>query len=259
MFGIGLNTNVYIDYSIDRVIKKAYLMGYEGVEIARTHLQEPTESDISLTKELITRYGLSVYGVQGGTPYTDIEFGKKRIELARRLDCPVVNLGPGVAYRRSDDVRKAWERSLEYLMNLRDYAKMYGIVGAIEPEVRALLSPLLPTVDRYELYEDVKRVIPDLGLVLDVEHALVAYESPEMIIRRHRDSLKIIHVSDTLDHLHLHLIPGRGEIDFKNLFHVLKEVGFKNFISVEIPPYFNSPNEAAFKSISYLRKVLREL
>lgn len=259
MFQIGLNTNVYIDYPIDKVIRKAYLMGYEGVEIARTHLQEPNESDVSLVRELVTKYGLSIYGVQGGVPYTDREFGTKRIELARKLDCPVVNLGPGIAYRRSDNPKKAWETSLEVLRELNDYARRYGITGAIEPEVRVLLSPLLPTIDRYELYEDVRRVLPDLGLVLDVEHALVAYENPDAVIKKYKNLLKIIHVSDTLDHLHLHLIPGRGEIDFKNLFTVLEEVGYENFISVEIPPYFNSPDEAAFKSITYLRKVLREL
>ncbi len=259
MLRVGLNTNVYIDHPIDRVIRMAHVMGYDGIEIARTHLFEYSESDISTVKNLVAKYGLIIYGVQGGNPYTNIDFGKKRIELARELDCPIVNLGPGVPYKRGESFEKALETTFEALRELRDYAKTYGIEVAVEPEIRALLSPYIPTLDRYRLYEDVRAKLQDVGLVLDVEHALAVYENPYFIIRKYRDSLKIVHVSDTIGHLHLHLIPGAGEIDFKALFAVLKEVNYKNFISVEIPPYFNNPDEAAFESVTYLHRVLLEL
>lgn len=259
MFRIGLNTNVYIDHPLDRVIRMAHVMGYDGVEIARTHLVEYSESDIGTVKDYVAKYGLAVYGIQGGNPYTNVDFGKKRIEIARRLDCPVVNLGPGVPYKRGESFEKAWDSTLEALKELRDYAKAYGIEAAVEPEIRPLLSPYIPTVDRYQLYEGVRARLPDIGLVLDVEHALAVYENPYFIIRKYRDSLKIMHVSDTIGRLHLHLVPGAGEMDFRALFTVLKEVGYRNFISVEIPPYFSDPDEAAFKSITYLQRVLLEM
>lgn len=259
MLRVGLNTNVYIDHPIDRVIRMAYIMGYDGIEIARTHLPEYDESDVGTVRNLVAKYGLLVYGVQGGNPYTNVDFGRKRIELARKLDCPVVNLGPGVPYRRGESFEKAWEATLEALRELRDYARAYGIEVAVEPEIRALLSPYIPAIDRYQLYEDVRAKLPDVGLVLDVEHALAVYENPYFIIRKHRDSLKIVHVSDTIGHLHLHLVPGSGEMDFRTLFAVLREVNYKNFVSVEIPPYFNNPDEAAFESINYLHKVLLEM
>ncbi|MEM2406154.1 MAG: sugar phosphate isomerase/epimerase family protein [Sulfolobales archaeon] len=259
MLRIGLNTNVYIDHSIDRVIRMAHIMGYDGIEIARTHLLEYSESDISTVKSLITKYGLTIYGVQGGNPYTNMDFGKKRIELARKLDCPIVNLGPGVPYKRGESFEKALEITLEALRELRDYAGAHGIEVAVEPEIRALLSPYIPAIDRYQLYEEVRTRLQDIGLVLDVEHALAVYENPYFIIRKYRNSLKIIHVSDTIGHLHLHLVPGVGDIDFRALFAVLKEVNYRNFISVEIPPYFNNPDEAAFESVSYLHRVLLEM
>ncbi len=258
-FKIGLNTNVYIDHPIEKVIKKAATMGYNGIEIARTHLMNYTESELENIKKLLKDTGLIVYSIQAGIPFTDTEIGKKRIELARKLDCTLVNLGCGLYYRPGEDFAAAWEKTIQSLLELRDYAKMYNIQPAVEPEVRAPLSPYIPVLNKYERFGEVIKKIPDLGLVLDVEHAIASLENPYYIVRKYRDCLKLLHISDTIDHLHLHLVPGKGQIDYKTLFNVLKEVNYNGFLSVEIIPYFNFPDEAAYESIVFLSRLLAEL
>jgi protein FrlC len=258
MFRIGLKTNVYIDHPIDEVIRKTAVMGYEGIELARTHLMNYTESEVENVKKLLKEHGLIVYSVQAGIPYTDVEAGKKRIELARRLDSPLVNLGYGLYYKPGENFSVAWEKTIQALGELHDYAKKYGIQAAVEPEVRALLSPYIPVLSKYEYFGEVVKRLPDLGLILDVEHAIASLENPYYIIRKYRNHLKLLHISDTIDQLHLHLVPGKGQIDYKTLFRVLKEVNYNGFLSVEIPPYFNNPDQAAYESIMFLNKILME-
>jgi len=258
---IGLNTNLYLGIPLDEVIRRIYTMGYEGIEVARTHLNERYEKFgeeyVNTVKNLARQYGITIYGVQGSWgPYTDENFTKSRIDTCRKLDCPLVNLGAGLPIGPRDDPEKVWEKTLMLLKELYDYAKLYGIEVAVEPEVRPYLSPEIPTINRYQYFERVAKEIPGIGLILDIEHAIVNNENPYFIIKKFGSKLKVVHVSDSIDGLHLHLIPGRGEIDFTMIFRALKEVGYSGFISVEIYPYYRNPDKAAYSSIIYIQKIL---
>lgn len=261
---LGLNSNLYLYYPIDEVIKRIYVMGYEGVEIARTHLcnkyREFNEDYINVVKNVARQYGIVIYGIQGSWgPFTDPNFTKSRIDLARKLDCPLINLGAGLPVGPKDNHAEVFERTLNLLEELHDYARSYGIETAIEPEVRPALSPEEPAISKYRYYDTVLARIPKMGLVLDVEHAIVNNENPYYIIRKYKNQLKVIHVSDSIGNLHLHLMPGAGDIDFVLLLKTLKEVGYDRFISMEIYPYRETPDEAALASIMYIQKILNEL
>lgn len=261
---IGLNSNVYMNRPIDEVIRKIYMMGYEGIEIARTHLcsryGEFRDEHINLAKNIAKQLGIAIYSVQASWgPFTDADFAKARIDLARKLDAPLVNLGAGLPYGPKDEFDKVMEKTLTLLEELHEYAKSYGIETAIEPEIRPGLSPEVPAINKYQYYDIVLSRIPNMGLILDVEHAVVNNENPVYIVKKYRDKLKVIHISDSIDGLHLHLIPGRGEIDFFTLFKALKSIKYEGFISVEIYPYYESPDKAALASITYIQRVLSSL
>lgn len=261
---LGLNTNVYIDHELDDVIQRVALMGYEGVDVARTHLCERyrkvTRDDIIRAREASKKYGIAIYNIQGSWgPFLDVEFAKKRIELARELECPLVNLGAGLPYGPHDDHDSVLRNTISLLGELRDYAKSYGIGVAVEPEVRPHLSPQTPAIHYYRLFDVVVKELPDVGLVLDVEHAVVNHENPIYVARKYKNHIKVMHLSDTFGGLHLHLVPGHGEIDFFLLFKELKEMGYEGFISVEIYPYHKNPDAAAYASITYIQKVLSEI
>ncbi|MEM2004759.1 MAG: sugar phosphate isomerase/epimerase [Zestosphaera sp.] len=261
---LGLNTNVYIDYPLHEVIRRASAMGYEGVDVARTHLcgryREVSEEDLVRAKGASTYYGISIYNIQGSWgPFLDVEFAKSRIELARKLDCPVVNLGAGLPYGPSDDFDDVLKKTTTLLGELRDNAKSYGIEVAVEPEVRPYLSPQTPIINRYQTYEIILKELPGVWLVLDVEHAIVNHENPNYVIRKYKDYIRVIHLSDTIDGLHLHLVPGRGELDFYSILGSLIDVDYRGFISMEIYPHYREPDKAAYESIIYTQRVIMEL
>lgn len=255
---------MYVDYPLDEVIKRAAAMGYEGVDVARTHLcsryRKVVEEDITKAKEASTRYGVPIYNIQGSWgPFLDVEFAKSRIELARKLDCPMVNLGAGLPYGPEDDFNSILNKTITLLGELRDYARNYGIEVAVEPEVRPYLSPQTPAINRYQTYEIILKELPEVWLVLDIEHAVVNHENPNYVIRKYRDYTKVIHLSDTIDGLHLHLVPGRGELDLYSIFGTLIDVGYKGFISMEIYPHYKEPDKAAYESIVYTQRIIMEL
>jgi sugar phosphate isomerase/epimerase len=259
---IGLNTNVYIEHSLDYVLSRVKSLGYEGIEIARVHpIHELPEDKINEYRKLISKAGLEVYSIQGGIPFTDPEFCKKRIELARLLDCRNVNMGPGIEIDAKDSIDEAWEKTLKVFTEIAEYAKKYGINVNIEPEPKAPLSTKKPTITTYEQAERMLQELRmnNVGLVLDIVHTFVSKENIFQLITKFMDKIKVIHVGDTLDGRHLHLIPGIGEINFEPIFKALIKNNYKGYLSVEIYPYFDIPDEASFRSILYLQGIIQKV
>jgi sugar phosphate isomerase/epimerase len=48
--------------------------------------------------------------------------------------------------------------------------------------------------------------------------------------------------------------PGFGSVDFKPIAEALKEVGYKEFVSVEVFNFEEGPEAIASRSLDYLRK-----
>jgi len=56
--------------------------------------------------------------------------------------------------------------------------------------------------------------------------------------------------------IHEHLIPGRGEIDFKKVFQALKKIGYKGFVSAIPFSHSDKPTEAAVETREKLEELL---
>ena len=83
---LSFNSNAYIRYPIEIAIEHIAKLGYEGIEIARTHpLHELGKQDREKVFRMIKSYGLEVSSTQGGIPCLDTEFAKQRIDLAADL------------------------------------------------------------------------------------------------------------------------------------------------------------------------------
>jgi len=56
--------------------------------------------------------------------------------------------------------------------------------------------------------------------------------------------------------VHYHLIPGTGSIDFKKIFKSINDINYQGYITVELYPYQNNPEEAARKSLEFLNSII---
>lgn len=111
-----------------------------------------------------------------------------------------------------------------------------------------------------ENWHDLKVAIdklPLLNLTLDVGHAqLLRKENTSFsIIKKYPDRIKHIHLHDNLGgntpENDLHLPPGRGIVDFKNIFNSLGNIGYRGTATLELKPF-------EIKScLGFVKKLLR--
>lgn len=85
--------------------------------------------------------------------------------------------------------------------------------------------------------------VPDLGLTLDVGHAMVTHKTstaPE-IIRQLFDRISHLHLHDNLGGKSvkddLHLIPGDGKVAFTEIFGMLRKRGYTKTATLELAPH----------------------
>ena len=96
-----------------------------------------------------------------------------------------------------------------------------------------------------------------LGLNFDIGHFYCVGEKPENLIRNLQDYIYHIHLEDiSKSRVHYHLIPGTGSIDFKKIFKSINDINYQGYITVELYPYQNNPEEAARKSLEFLNSII---
>tara|TARA_B110000438_G_scaffold239123_1_gene237238 strand:- start:17 stop:277 length:261 start_codon:yes stop_codon:yes gene_type:complete len=75
-----------------------------------------------------------------------------------------------------------------------------------------------------------------------------------------QDYIKHIHLEDIAhSKKHHHLIPGHGVINFKEIFISLKSINYTGYVTVELYPYQNSPQNAAIESMTYLKSLIENV
>jgi len=99
--------------------------------------------------------------------------------------------------------------------------------------------------------------LPLLNLTLDVGHAQLLREENTSftIIKRYPDRIRHIHLHDNCGgntpEDDLHLPPGRGSVDFKNIFNSLSNIGYRGTATLELKPF-------EIKScLGFVKKLLR--
>jgi L-ribulose-5-phosphate 3-epimerase len=210
--------------------------GFEGVEII-----SPNDLDRDEVIKARDKTGLSIHGVSGGKHWKDtlsdpdpqvVERGLAAVrqELA---DCKAyggttVLLVPAVVNKQVS-YRDAYTRSQSAIRKLLPDAEKHGIKIAIE-EVwnKFLLSP--PEFARYiDEFES-----PWVGAYFDVGN-VVEYGFPEQWIRELGKRILKIHIKEYAKGKRFNYALGEGEIDWPAVQKALIDVGYKGWITAEVP------------------------
>jgi len=68
------------------------------------------------------------------------------------------------------------------------------------------------------------------------------------------------HLEDIAEtRVHAHLIPGRGAIDFPATLQAIAATGYDGWLTVELYPYIDTPDEAARESLTFLTDAIANL
>jgi inosose dehydratase len=194
---------------------------------------------------------VSVY-TGGNFIYADI-LGEEltRVERAAQLaeSFGASSLVVGGGARRSTGTREDdYTRLAEALEAVADIAESHGLSACYHPHLSTIV----------ESPEELDKLFSrtSIGFCPDTAHLAAGGGDPAELIRRYPERVHHVHLKDVrlpdVEFLPL----GQGDIDFDDVLAALLEVGYDDWLIVELDSYDGEPRAAAAASKSFLDHLL---
>jgi sugar phosphate isomerase/epimerase len=265
---LAFSTNAYLHYSFPEAARRLAAIGYAGVEIMAdvphawpAYLLEEQKQAI---RDALARNRLGVSNVNAFMMHAiddqrqkywhpswiepdrhyrrvRVDHTRRALTLARELGAPCITTEPGGPVEPGASWRAALELFVETIRPVAEHAEKEGVLLLVEPEPGLLIE----TADQF--LEFVQHIdSPAVGLNFDVGHAFCVGDDPAATIPRVARYIKHFHLEDiAATRVHQHLIPGEGAIDFGATLRAIRALDYRGWITVELYPYAENPDEAA--------------
>ncbi|MEW6088705.1 MAG: sugar phosphate isomerase/epimerase [bacterium] len=259
---LGFFLNAYRNFPIEYTLNAVAGQGYQGVELwAKGDHISPYDSETRLRdiKRMVYKLGLEVYGISAHLDFVAPEAEKRKENIEKFLGCirmaeffgvKAVHTASGGLYQEHElSYKKQGEYFYRAMEIIGEEARRRNIIVALEAEPEKWLSrpeQVLKAIDG--LGKDVFRVLVDIG------HCFGVGEEVHTYIDKVKDYLHLIHVDDVFrnDFPHRHLIPGEGDIDFKQFFDYLKKIEYNGWLSVELNKHNKYPDRASLTAKKFI-------
>lgn len=272
---LAFSSNAYLDVPVERAIDRIAAAGYGGIELLADVPHAWPAGLLEVQKEAIRAAirgsGLVISNINAfmmnaiadpRQPYwhpgwTDPdphyrairrEHTKRALRLAEALGAPAISTEPGGELAAGQTRAQATDIFYEEIMPCLDVAAECGVGLLVEPEPGLL-------IERFEQYlEFADRVRhPALGLNFDVGHAYCVGDDPAEWVPRMKPHTRHYHVEDiAATRVHHHLVPGEGAIDFAAVLRAIATHTPDTWITVELYPYRDRPDDAARAARAHL-------
>jgi inosose dehydratase len=240
-------------------------LGLQGIEFT------PRRDELStfgLTREsfrdLLKENGLAVSGHYFGAPFHDAAKKKEimtsfqeSIDSLKFYGAKNIIIGPP-GNRAGDDHPELIRRAAPVLNTLGKIALDQGVEIGIHPHYNCIIE----TPEEIRLAMDLtdpKYVF----LSADTGHIALGGGNVAEVLRTYQDRLNYFHFKDVAGTVtrpnfapNLREI-GSGEIDFRGIMALLKEIHYKGWINVEQDATTLTPRESASRSMGYIHKKLK--
>src|SRR3954451_4902215 len=276
---LAFSTNAYLRFPFDEAADRIASFGYDGLELMAdvphawpAGLLEGPKRGI---RQAMERNGLAFSNVNAfmmnavadhRQPYwvpsfiepdegyrrTRIDHTRRALSLCAELGAPHITTEPGGPLAPGQTRQQAMDLFVEVLKPLAEHAHSVGVLLLIEPEPGLLIE----TTDQY--LEVAERVdAPSIGLNFDVGHAYCVAEDIPRAIARLAPQIRHYHFEDiAATRVHHHLVPGTGAIDFAEVVTAIRQTGYDGWLTVELYPFLDDPDDAARRAIEVLRPLL---
>lgn len=240
-------------------VRMAAALGYDGVEIA---VRDPARIDAATLDRTVRDAGVAVAAIGTGQSYlrdgltlTSNDAGIRRrasermaAHLRLAASCGAAVIVGLIRGRLAHDRATTDQRLTPALEELLEHAARHNVMLLLEP-INRYETDYLNRID--EVIEILNRMAsPRLGVLADTFHMNIEEASIEQALRRAGSRLGHVHVADSNRRA-----PGWGHLDFAGILAVLKEVGYRGYLSAEILP-LPDPAEAAGQAVQHLRWLL---
>jgi len=279
---LAFSSNAYMHFSIEATIEKIATLGYQGIEILAdvphawpAGLLEERKESIrrSLEKHRLTISNINAFMMNAVAdprqPYwypgwTDTEpnyrairreHTKRALKLAHELGAPCITTEPGGRLAPGQSWESASQVFYDELMPCVEVAEQLQVRLLIEPEPDLMIEKF------GEYLEFMQRIdSPWVGLNFDVGHAYCVGEDPQHWVAKMAEHTRHYHIEDIAStRVHRHLIPGTGAIDLEATLRAIAATGYDGWLTVELYPYINSPDEAAREAHKYMSALLKKI
>jgi sugar phosphate isomerase/epimerase len=244
-------------------IRKASECGYHGVELA---LRDAAEIDPRDLERWLERSGIEVSCISTGQVFAasglyfthpDPERRERVVQvfaglvrLAKDFG-GMVNIGSArgffAADQPADDARRL---CVETAQRVADIAGPLGVSLVVEP-VNRYETNFINTLDEgAQLIGSIDR--PNIGLMPDLFHMNIEEVGIGESLVRHARLVRYIHFADSN-----RMSPGKGHLDFREVFSSLGEAGFDGWASVEILP-IPQPDTAAREAARHILPLITQ-
>lgn len=279
---LAFSSNAYMHFSIEDTIRKIAELGYSGIEVLadvphawpsflleerkqsiRHHLEKHNLQIANINAFMMNAVAdpRQHYWHPGWTDpdphYRAIrrEHTKRALQLAKEIGAPNITTEPGGLLTAEQTWDDAAQIFYDELMPCVEVAEQLEIGLLIEPEPELM-------IEKFDQYTDfVGRIdSPWVGLNFDIGHAYCVNEDPQDWIAKMAQHTKHYHFEDIADtRVHAHMIPGHGAIDFKATLQEIVKTGYDGWVTVELYPYIDNPDDAAREAREYLTAAMHDL
>ncbi|HEY5561689.1 MAG TPA: sugar phosphate isomerase/epimerase family protein [Clostridiaceae bacterium] len=266
---ISFSTLSCPDWSWNKVLDEAVRLGFEGIEVrgADGEMYLPKAipflpENINRTKEQLKLKGLEITDLGSSCSFHEAENfqaniieGKEYIDLAAVLGVPYIRVF-GNNVPDSAKAQETLDRIASGLKELSLYGEGKNVMVLVEthgdfPELNYMI-PVLEKVNS-----------PYLGVLWDIEHTYKRYgEDIEEFFNKTKAYIKHVHVKDTKkgkDGFHICMI-GEGDVNIKKDIDLLKEYGYKGYLSLEWEkkwvPSLEEPEVVMPIYVEFIKKLL---
>ena len=244
--------------------------GFEGVEVALDEVGEvslqSTEKDLLAVKHQAEDSGIELYSIASGLYWNywlnDDDAGvrekakdivKKQLESASILGCESILVIPGTvnaefaAPGKVVDYATTYERSLEAITELKEYAEKYKVeIGLENVWNKFLVSPM-------EMRDFIDKVDSKyVGSYFDVGNVLFnGY--PEQWIKILGKRIKKVHFKDyrvAAGGLHGFVDLLAGDVNYPEVMKALQGIGYDGWVSAEMIPNYTYHTETIIYNTS---------
>ena len=279
---LAYSSNAYLNFSIEETIARIAALGYAGLELLADVPHAWPAGLLEERKQAIrvclAAHGLAIANVNGfmmnavadpRQPYWHPswvepdphyrairrEHTKRALALAKELGAPSIQTEPGGPLPAGQTWQAAAKRFYDELMPCVEVAQRLEVLLLIEPEPGLL-------IERFEQYLELAQRIdsPWVGLNFDIGHAYCMGEDPQDWIARMAPHTKHYHIEDiAATRKHAHLGPGQGAIDFPAVLREIARSGYQGWITVELYPYIDDPDQAGREAKAHLEAIASNL
>jgi sugar phosphate isomerase/epimerase len=269
MLKFGMCNEFCQGWPFERVLDLARDAGYEGVEIAPFTLADSVADIPRADRKKLRRaakdrnieiIGLHWLLVKPEGLYINHPNDEIRTRTAQYLaqlidfcaDLGGTRMIVGSPKQRSilpgETREDVWKRTVELFHPLADQAGEKGVIICIEPLAENETNFINSADEAIQLVRDVAH--PAFQMMLDVKAMAAEGTNIPEIIHRAANFLRHFHANDP------NLLgPGFGELDFRPIVQALREIGYDQWVSVEVFNFEPGPEAIARQSMEYLKKV----